>query len=511
MLRKSIELAAILTVAIVTTGLLASCNSDPVTEESDEESYEPTWRSLKRYPIPQWLKDGKFGIYTHWGIYSVPALGPNGTGYGPAMYESDSEQHKHHVETYGPPSEFGYKDFIPMFKAEKFDADEWAELFEKSGAKFAGPVVEHHDGFAMWDTKYSEWNAVKMGPKRDVVAELEKAIKKRDMKFVTTFHHATNWTYFPVWDESCDCSDPQYSGLYGPIHERGEKPSKEYLDEWHGKIIEVIDKYDPDLVWFDGGLTGIRDDYIKNFLAYFYNKSVERGKEVVASYKTHDFPPGVGLQDIGGMMPELTHHMWMTDTSVDDPAAWSYTTNATFRSVNTLVDNLVDRVSKNGFLLLNIGPKPDGTFPEEAKERLLGIGEWLKVNGEAIYGTTAWIKYGEGPAHEPLPRGYWVGDYIEFQKKRKRVQLTAQDIRFTVKDNVIYAISLDWPSDEVTIKYLAGEDEYVGLDESEIKSVKMLGVDEELEWKMTEDGLTIKPPDKKPCEHAFTFKIERKL
>ena len=507
MLRKSIELAAILTVVIVTTGLLTSCKNDPVIEES----YKPTWRSLKRYPIPQWLKDGKFGIYTHWGIYSVPALGPNGTGYGPAIYAGeDSEQYKHHVETYGPLSEFGYKDFIPMFKAEKFDADEWAELFEKSGAKFAGPVVEHHDGFAMWDTKYSEWNAAKMGPKRDVVAELEKAIKKRDMKFVTTFHHATNWTYFPVWDESCDCSDPRYSGLYGQIHERGEKPSKAYLDEWHGKIIEVIDKYDPDLIWFDGGLAGIRDDYHKNFLAYFYNKSVERGKEVVASYKTHDFPPGAGIQDIGGMMPELTHHMWMTDTSVDDPAAWSYTKNAGFKSVNTLVDNLVDRVSKNGFLLLNVGPKPDGTIPEEAKERLLGIGEWLKVNGEAIYGTTAWIKYGEGPTHAPLPRGYWVGDYVEFQKKRKRVQLTAQDIRFTVKDNVIYAISLDWPSDEVTIKYLAGEDDYVGLYESEIKSVKMLGVDEELEWKMTEDGLTIKPPDKKPCEHAFTFKIERK-
>ena len=505
--RKWIELAAIVTLAILTTGLLTGCNNEPVILES----YEPTWRSLKRYPIAQWLKDGKFGIYTHWGIYSVPALGPNGTGYGPAMYHDDSEQHKHHVATYGPPSEFGYKDFIPMFKAEKFNADEWAELFEKSGATFAGPVVEHHDGFAMWDTKYSKWNAAKMGPQKDIVAELEKAIKKRGMKFVTTFHHATNWTYFPVWKESCDCSDPRYSELYGPIHERSENPSKEYLDEWHGKIIEVIDKYDPDLVWFDGGLTGIRDDYIKNFLAYFYNRSVEHGKEVVASYKTHDFPPGVGIQDIGGMMPELTHHMWMTDTTVDDQSAWSYTTNAGFKSVNTLVDNLVDRVSKNGFLLLNIGPKPDGTFPEEAKNKLLGIGEWLKVNGEAIYGTTAWIKYGEGPAHAPLPRGLWVGDYVQFQKKRKQVQFTAQDIRFTVKDNVIYAISLDWPNDEVTIKYLAGEDEYVGLDESEIKSVKMLGVDEELEWKLTKDGLTIKPPNEKPCEHAFTFKIEREL
>ena len=510
MLKRSIELAAILTAVIMTAGLLTSCKDDPIAEES----YKPTWRSLKRYPVPQWLKDGKFGIYTHWGIYSVPAMGPDGTWYAHTVYtREDSKQHKHHVETYGPLSEFGYKEFIPMFKAEKFDADEWAELFEKSGAKFAGPVAEHHDGFAMWDSEYSEWNAARMGPKRDVVGELEKAIKKRDMKFVTAFHHALNWSYFPVWDERLDASDPRYSGLYGQIHEKGEKPSTEFLDEWYGKIVEVIDNYDPDFIWFDFGLDGIRDDYQKNFLAYYYNESVKRGKEVVVSYKTHDFPPGVGIQDTGGMMPELTHHMWMTDTSVDDPAAWSYTKDATFKSVNTLVDNLVDRVSKNGFLLLNVGPKPDGTIPEEAKERLLGIGEWLKVNGEAIYGTTAWIKYGEGPAHEPLPRGHWMGDYVEFQKKRKTVQFTAQDIRFTVKDNVIYAISLDWPSDEVTIKYLAGEnneDNYVGLYESEIESIKMLGVDEELEWKMTEDGLTIKPPDEKPCEHAFTFKIERK-
>ena len=515
MIRNSMVSATILIVVTMMTGLLTSCNNDPAIEAS----YKPTWRSLKSYPVAQWLKDGKFGIYTHWGIYSVPAHGPDGTWYGYAMYTlKNSERYRHHVETYGPISEFGYKDFIPMFTAEKFDADEWAELFEKSGAKFAGPVVEHHDGFAMWDTKYSDWNAAKMGPKRDVVDELEKAIKKRNMKFLTAFHHVTNWSFFPVWDKTCDCSDPMYSGLYGEIHEKGEKPSKEFLEEWHGKIIEVIDKYDPDFLWFDGGLGEIKDDYLKHFLAYFYNQSVLGGKEVVTSYKTHDFPPGVGIQDIGGIMPELTHNMWMTDTSVDDPPGWSYIEGARFKSVNMLVDNLVDRVSKNGFLLLNVGPKPDGTIPEEAKERLLGIGEWLKVNGEAIYGTTAWIKYGEGPASMTLPKGYWMSDYDVFRKKREKgIQYTAQDIRFTVKDNIIYAIALDWPSNnEVTINYLAGDQEdsglygYVGLYESEIKSIKMLGVDGELEWKMTREGLKIKTPEHKPCEHAFTFKIERK-
>ncbi len=497
MFKKSIMLAGILIVVIMTAGLLTSCKNGSMAEES----YKPTWKSLERYPIPQWLKDGKFGIYTHWGVYSVPAMGPDGTWYSNAIYtREDSKQHKHHIETYGPLSEFGYKDFIPMFKAEKFDADEWAELFEMAGAKFAGPVAEHHDGFAMWDTKYSEWNAAKMGPKRDVVGELEKAIKKRNMKFVTAFHHSLNWHFFPVWDERFDCSDPKYSGLYGQIHEKGEKPNREFLDEWSGKIIEVIDKYDPDFIWFDFGLDVIRDDYQKNFLAYYYNKSVERGKEVLVSYKNHDFPPGVGLLDLGGIMPEMTHHMWMTDTSVDDQGAWSYVKEAGFKSVNTLVDNLVDRVSKNGFLLLNVGPKPDGTIPEEAKKRLLGMGEWLKVNGEAIYDTRAWIRYGEGPTKAKA---------IDLARSRK-IPYTAQDIRFTVKDNMLYVICLDWPGDEVTIKYLAGEREYTGLYESEIESIKMLGVDEELEWTMTEDGLTIKTPDKKPCEHAFTFKIERK-
>jgi len=506
MFKKSIVLGGLLIVVIMTAGLLTSCKNGSVAEES----YEPNWRSLKNYPIPQWVKDGKFGIYTHWGIYSVPALGPDGTWYPYYMYREDSKQHKHHIETYGPLSEFGYKEFIPMFKAEKFDADEWAELFEKAGAKFAGPVAEHHDGFAMWDTKYSEWNAAKMGPKRDIVGELEKAIKKRNMKFVTTFHHSTNWYKFPVWDERFDCSDPKYSGLYGQIHERGEDPNKEYLDEWYGKIIEVIDKYDPDFIWFDSPLDGIRKDvYQKNFLAYYYNKSIENDKEVLVAYKVHDFPPGVGITDIGGIKHKLTYHMWLRDTSVDEGSGWSYVKDIGFKSVNTLVDNLVDLVSKNGFLLLNVGPKPDGTITEEAKKCLLGIGEWLKVNGEAIYGTTAWIRHGEGPAYE-----FGTGNYLDFRKKMYDIQYTAQDIRFTVKDNIIYAICLDWPINEVTIKFMAGvglmHGEAFRLYESEIESIKMLGVDEELEWTMTEEGLTIKTPEKKPCEHAFTFKIERK-
>ncbi len=478
-----------LALLIVGIGTLTTC-------KRVEEPYKPTWNSLERHSTPEWLKNAKFGIYTHWGVFSVPAIGPNGTWYSHITYfYKDSPQRKHHEKTYGPLTEFGYKDFIPMFKAEKFNADEWAELFKKAGAQFAGPVAEHHDGFAMWDTKYSEWNAAKMGPKRDVVGELEKAIKKRGMKFVTAFHHAENWWFFPVWDKRYDCSDPKYSGLYGPIHPKGEKPNKEFLDEWKGKIVEVIDKYKPDLIWFDFQLSGMKEDYRKEVFAYYFNKAREWGKEVEVTYKDHDLPPGVGIVDLElGRMATLTYHTWITDTSVDDQGAWSYVKDAGFKSVNTLVDNLVDRVSKNGLLLLNVGPKPDGTIPEKAKECLLGIGKWLELNGEAIYGTTPWTIYGEGPTK--MERG---GGFTE----EHEVHYTAKDIRFTVKGNVLYAICLDWPGEEVTIKTLRR------LYKSEIKSIKMLGVDEELEWSLTKEGLTIKTPSERPCKYAYVFKITR--
>ena len=471
-----------------------------------QKRYEPTWESLKRYETPQWLRDGKFGIYTHWGIYCVPAYGKNATWFISQVYnDPESEARKYYEETYGPLDEFGYKDYIPMFTAEKFNADEWAELFQKAGARFAGPVAEHHDGFAMWDTKWSEWNAVKMGPKRDVVGELEKAIKKRDMKFVTAFHHAANWFYFPVWDKRYDCSDPKYSGLYGFIHEKGAKPNKEFMEEWHGKIIEVIDKYDPDFLWFDFALDKMQDKYIKDFLAYYYNKSEASGREVVVTYKHNDLPPGVGLVDLElGQERELTYHEWITDSTVDDQGAWGYVKTAGYKSLDRLIDNLVDRVSKNGYLLLNVGPKADGTIPEPAKKLLLGMGEWLALNGEAIYGTSAWVIAGEGPTH--LEK---TGMFSEAALK-----YTPEDIRFTTKGDALYAIVLDWPGDEVVIKTFRQEAEWEDdryyLYEDEIVSITMLGDGKELKWKLTDEGMFIKTPRKKPCEHAFVFKIVRK-
>lgn len=467
------------------------------------KTYEPTWNSLKVHSTPRWLDDAKFGIYAHWGIYSVPSCGPNGTWYPHNMYKEGTEQYKHHVKNYGPPSEFGYKNFIPMFKAEKFDPEEWVELFKKAGAKFAGPVAEHHDGFSMWDSELTKWNSAKMGPGRDVVGELEKAIRKHGMKFMVAFHHAANWWYYPHWRKEFDTSDPEYSGLYGPMHnqdakpgikwEEQDKPNKEFLEKWKGKIQEVIDKYKPDLIWFDFALGEIQEKYRKESLAYYFNKATEWGKEVEVTYKWHCLPPGVGMVDLElGRMTELTYHKWITDTSVDDQGAWSYVQNAGFKSVTSLVHNLVDNVSKNGYLLLNVGPKANGEIPEPARECLLGIGKWLDVNGEAIYGTTAWVTHGEGPTEMKESGAF---------SEREKVHFTANDIRFTFKNNALYAICLGWPGDEVTIRSLGK------LYKSEIGPIKMLGVDKELGWSLSEKGLKIKTPDEKPCEHAHVFKI----
>jgi len=468
--------------------------------------YQPTWNSLKNHATPQWLKDGKFGIYTHWGIYAVPAQGPNGTWYAHNLYNKpDGQERKYHESTYGPLEKFGYKDFIPMFTAEKFNADEWAELFKKAGARFAGPVAEHHDGFAMWDTKYSEWNAARMGPKRDVVGELAKAIKKNDMKFVTAFHHAEAWFYFPTWDKRYDSGDPKYSGLYGPIHEQGALPDKAFLDKWKGKIVEVIDKYDPDFIWFDFGLRLVTDSYKQDMLAYYYNHALTQNKEVVVTYKSNDLPPGAGLLDWEmGQEPELTYYDWITDTSIDDGQGWGYVKGLGFKSVNNLVDNLVDRVSKNGYLLLNIGPKPDGSIPEEAKERLLGMGKWLEINGEAIYGTTTWGIAAEGPTKLEKPDGNGFNE-------KNDLLFTAEDIRFTVKDNNLYATVLDWPGEKVLIKSLAPKgNTWAGLYPSEIASVTMLGDNKELKWEISKNGMSIETPKTRPCEHAYVFKIVRR-
>jgi alpha-L-fucosidase len=483
--------------------------------------YKASWNSIQAHEVPQWLKDAKFGIYTHWGVYSVPACGPNATWYGYNMYREGSLQYNYHVRKYGDPSVFGYKDFIPMFTAEKFDAEEWAELFRKSGAKFAGPVGEHHEGFTMWDTKYSKWNAARMGPKRDVVGELEKAVRREGLRFMTAMHHAETWWFYPHWKTQYDVADPAFSGLYGEIHDmqwagQGEvidrnpyvanheefwptqqKPSKQFLDLWLNKLKELVDNYSPDLLWFDFGLRFIQEHYKKEFVAYYYNKGKELGKDFIITYKWHNLAPGSGVEDIEqGKREDLTYNFWITDTTADDGEAWGYLYNNSYKSPTSVIHYLIDNVSKNGALLLSIGPTAEGVIPDEVRNILAEMGKWLEVNGEAIYGASPWMWSGEGPT-----KMIRYGPFCEADK----LKYTARDFRFTVRDDSLYAICLGWPGNEAVIETIA---KYVYPEE--IQSVKMLGLDRELEWKMTSQGLKISVPCDRPCDHAYTFKIERK-
>ena len=489
------------------------------------KKYTPDWESLRNHQTPKWLQDDKFGIYTHWGPYSVPACGPNGTWYPHNMYRPGNgkgDQAEFHEQNFGPASEFGYKDFIPMFTAEKFDADEWAEIVKSSGARFAGPVAEHHDGFSMWDSKINEWNAAKMGPKRDITRELEKAYRAQGLRFMVALHHAEHWWFYPHWRKDCDVSDPKYAGLYGELHNveglapgtvqgwqdwtAQDRPSKAFLDTWRAKIDELMDGYRPDLIWFDFGIRFLQEGYKKRFLADYYNKEAEWGKELAVTYKGHDFAPGTAVVDYElGRMDRLTYYDWITDTSVDDIGAWSYVTDAGFKSVSSLVHNLVDNVSKNGYLLLNVGPKADGTIPDGAKRCLAGMGDWLKVNGEAIFETRPWVSYGEGPTEIEN-----AGHFSE----RKEVQYTPEDIRFTSRDNILYATFLGWPAEKTVIPFNQDKSSSFTtmkrLEATEIESVRMLGVDKELQFNMTGNGLEIERPAEAPCEHAFVFKITRK-
>lgn len=485
------------------------------------EHYAPTWNSLREHKTPRWFTDAKFGIYTHWGVYAVPACGPNATWYPYNMYREGSPQHDYHVTTYGHPSQFGYKDFIPQLTGTKFDADEWAETFQRAGAQFAGPVGEHHDGFTMWDTKYSAWNAAKMGPKRDIVGELAQAIRRQNMRFMVALHHAENWWFYPHWRKEFDTADPRYAGLYGEPHnlrwadnppppaqsrDRNsgdlslwsymDKPSQAFLDQWIGKTQECIDNYEPDLLWFDDAIGRIQENYMRAMLAYYYNWAVAHGKEVVVTYKWHHLVPGACVVDLElGRFDSLTYHEWITDTTVDNGRGWGYLKETGYKTLRTLVHYLIDNVSKNGHMLLNIGPKPDGTFPDEAKRLLAGMGQWLAVNGEAIYGTTPWMIYGEGPT-QMKKAGYFMED--------AEVSYTAQDVRYTTKGDALYAICLGWPGRAATFKSLWN------LYPSEIAAVQLVGVAGELAWSLTDQGLTVAVPEARPCDDAYVFKITRK-
>ena len=489
--------------------ILSACGSN--THKTPEQKYEPNWESLKKYEIPAWFADAKFGVFIHWGPYAVPAF--ESEWYPRMMYQdsmlwhqTDPEKSKpgthnvynHHVETYGHPSHFGYKDFIPMFKAEKFDPKEWVTLFKTAGAKYVIPVAEHHDGFAMYKSNVTRWNAFEMGPKRDVVGELQKEAKKAGLHFGVSSHFAFNWDYFNK-EERFDTWNQEYADLYGPKHNRYAPVNEDFMELWWNRTVDIIDSYKPEILWFDFYIDRPEfAPYHPKIAAYYYNMGIENNIEPVLQSKNmnyESFPEGTNVLDIErGKLTDIRKEVWQTDTSIGKNS-WCYTVGWESKTANLLIDDLVDIVSKNGTMLLNVGPKADGTIPPDQKDVLLEIGDWLSINGEAIYDSRPWVKFGEGPTI--VQNGHHSeGDNKEF---------TAEDIRFTRKGNSIYAIVLDIPSStEVLIKSFASGETF---DFDKILSVELLGNDEKLNWERTANGLAIQVKETNKHKNALTLKI----
>ncbi len=476
-----------------------------------QHKYEATWESITKVnETPEWFKDAKLGVYFHWGIYSVPAFRtewyPRHMHYKEGW--SDGLVYKHHVEKYGQPTEFGYHDFVPLFKAENFDADEWAKLFVKAGARFVGPVAEHHDGFSMWDSKHTPWNSMNKGPKRDITGELEKAIKKEGMRFITTFHHARNNLYKNESGKFTGHYDGIIKDGFSSLLENEENailygylPREKFLEMWKNKLEEVIDKYQPDIIWFDSWLDQIPEKYRQEFCAYYLNAALKWEKEVVIVRKQDDLPLDCSIDDLEkSRKNKLGEKVWMTDETISK-GSWCYTDNLSVKKAKDVLHVLIDIVSKNGVLLLNISPMADGTIPENQKEVLLKMGEWLQKYGEAIYETRPWYTFGEGPTIEP--DGHFK-NHNEFLK----IKYSSKDVRYTTKGNIVYAVILGCPKEnQILLESFRKNAAPEGI---AIKKVSLLGGNNDVSFDLKEEGLLINMNETLLDDMAVVFKIETK-
>lgn len=485
--------------------------------------FKPDSSSLKQYKCPEWFRDAKFGIWAHWGPQSVPMFGD---WYARRMYIEGSKVYNHHLKTYGHPSKFGYKDVIALWKAEKWNPEELMDLYVKAGAKYFVSMGAHHDGFDLWNSKHNRWNSYKMGPERDVVGEWSTAAKKRGLRFGISEHFARSYNWMGLSHGSdkegehagipYDGNDSRYADLYFPpkVDDVGDRypinPPTWWQQNWFDRMEDVIVNYKPDFIYSDGaipmGKTG------KLLVADFYNQNMLRhdGKlEAVYTFKNvgadwGEFIEGAGVQDEEhGILPDIKKEPWQTDTSISN---WFY--ESTFKnkengqmyySSGRIIRLLSDIVSKNGNLLLNVTQRPDGSLDAEAVKILDEIGRWLKINGDAIYGTRPWFTYGEGPSTNIKSGNDMKNELYNINK----FKYTASDFRFTraKESQFLYAIGLVWPNDsEITIKTLIP-------DNLNITNVTLLGCKDRIKWRQSKEGLTIYLPKYRPSDLAYALKI----
>ncbi len=461
--------------------------------------FQDSWESLRGYRPARWFGESKFGIFLHWGVYSVPAFVSE--WYSRNMYRSGTAEFEHHVATYGPQAEFGYKDFIPEFHMRDFDPGQWAALFRRAGAQYVVPVAEHHDGFALYRSDRTRWNASRMGPQRDVFGDLGEAVRAASMTFGASSHRAEHWFFMnggSTFDS--DVRNPEYYDFYGPAQREETSPSQAYLDDWLLRTVELIDAYHPEILWFDWWIeTPAFEPYLRKLAAYYYNSAQDWGREVVIAYKWDAFAKGTAVYDIErGAMGTVQPFVWQNDSAVSR-SSWCWTEGHDYKGVPELIGELLDVVSKNGNLLLNIGPKPDGTIAEAEVAILENIGGWLAVNGEAIYGTVPYVIPGEGPLQ--IKGGSFVdGEASVF---------SADDYRFTVRNDVtgsyLYASTAAWPEkQEVVITTLGLRHQ---IEPREIAQIRLLGVAKPLVWTRELDGLHIQLGSERPNPHGYSLKI----
>jgi alpha-L-fucosidase len=483
---------------------------------------QPTWESIREnYHVPQWFIDAKFGITMHWGLFSVAAY--HNEWYEKYMYTTFSDWH---AQNFGPQDKFGYKDFIPLFTAKDFNADDVAQLVKDSGAKYFVPTVEHHDGFSLWNSKTNPWNAANMGPKRDLVGEMAIATRKAGLKFGFASHNMEHYTFVnPKPGLKSDVDDPQYDSFYWHIH--NDARLQQFLEDWVAKSEELIDQYQPDIIWYDNGLNGRQFDPLKmKVAAYYYNRARQWGKEVTFDTKDSAFLAGSVL-DFEKLNPrgptQILKGIWDAEEPIG--STWGYSAAnpvETFRGAQSIISELSTILSMNGSLLLNLSPTGTGAINDQQRTALKEVGKWLAVNGEAVYGTHNWTTDGEG--FTPLPprgaaaRAASAAAAAAAEEGPKAVAAVipapatapsedqskkAVVYRFTVKGDNLYAIAQSWPGDTAVITSLA-----IGKSlEGKITSVTLLGSPGTLKFTQDEQGLKVKLPAQRPCDYAYSLKI----